>query len=217
VTDDLNERAREAVRQIVLALRNARQDGYYGFDEQEGWLRSRALSYEAPPELLAVLFEFAGVQPEAIAPLGRCADCKHRDVRNDVDRPATVPDEPSVQAHRYHRGWSRPCEGCAAPKLDKFEADDGTALLNQRRYRLARHIARLRGHGLEVLFLGGPADERRDMAVFAPPCAGAGGGRTRIAVSGSVIEEKLVRRRWLTNSQRPLADAEKHYALGADA
>ncbi len=65
------------LREILLSMRWDNQDGYCDYMGDGKWAFITTSLPQITPEQLNDLFEFAGIIPDVIIPLGQCVDCIH--------------------------------------------------------------------------------------------------------------------------------------------
>jgi len=127
VRDLLAERkkALHALRTVLKRRRSDEQGGYMG--RRDGRWDFTASSLTVKAEELDALFEFAGITPDEIQPLGDCNRCIHAIFG-------------VFQERAFERGYDDPCGSCLRPKMSNFVP---VTSLTRRQLRLSstqRHI-----------------------------------------------------------------------------
>lgn len=104
----LVEAAREILRKRFVEMRRDDQDGYGLYRGNGVWdLQTMGLPAVTPDEL-NVLFDFVGVEPDPIIPLGVCRLCNHAHETYD--------------GRFVEKGYEEPCRSCKRPRMSNFSA-----------------------------------------------------------------------------------------------
>jgi len=102
--DKLTTNARKIIREMLLEMRSGKQGGYIGYGGDGKWSFVSTGVGPVEPQDLNTLFEFAGIVPDRIVPLGLCSACGNAQVLDD--------------GRRVERGYREPCDRCLRPKND---------------------------------------------------------------------------------------------------
>jgi len=89
------------LRKVLKKLRWDDQGGYVGYRGKGKWdFISTSLPHVTPEELNH-LFDFVGIVPDKIVPLGSCRNCAHSE-------------------NGREKGYRQPCSSCGRPRMTNF-------------------------------------------------------------------------------------------------